>query len=303
MAILNIDGSISHGKTKKHGYIIVALVALACCCAIGLRKFAWEENNGRGVMHMARPWEEEMHRKLDVDFEEAKQQLTEEGVGLLSSKELSSDSTGTVRGIGGEAGVISASSCSPLGITSALVTKSRIVGNTNRWNKVIERIKDGQNVKIGILGGSVPAGSQCVQGKLKETIKKTPDCAWPHHLESMMNEYFTPGDANKPKLEVVNLAQPGTPSSSGITLVMDMIDYDAIIIQWTTNDDSVEKFFGGDEGQVKSKFESLIRSALNLPHDPAVIIFESLGMVAVCVLVFWSLFAKCSLFVAVYCPI
>lgn len=85
--------------------------------------------------------------------------------------------------------------------------------------------------------------------------------------------------------------------------MMDMIDYDAIIIQRTTNDDSVEKFFGGDEGQVKSKFESLIRSALNLPHDPAVIIFESLGMLAVCVLVCWSLFAKCSLFVAVYCPI
>ena len=100
-----------------------------------------------------------------------------------------------------------------------------------------------------------------------------------------------------------NLAQPGTPSSSGITLVMDLIDYDAIIIQWTANDDSIDKFFGGDEG-LRSKFESLIRSALNLPHQPAVIIFESLGTLVVCVFLFSShRLPIFSLFVAVYCPI
>lgn len=58
---------------------------------------------------------------------------------------------------------------------------------------------------------------------------------------------------------------------------MGLHEYDIIIINWTANDDNIQKFFGGDDAKVQSVFETLIRTALALPKAPAVIIFEGFG--------------------------
>lgn len=177
--------------------------------------------------------------------------------------------------------------CSELGITPEVLAKSRIVGNTDRWHQVIQKMKESSTdtnnnencshnnaVKVAILGGSVPAGAQCSDAHGLPFS----GCEWPAQLNVMMKQHFGNNDCtNNSNIEVVNLAHPATPSTSGLTQVMSLQEYDAIIIQWTANDDNLEKYFGGDAKSIKPMFESLVRTALSLERRPAVIIFESMG--------------------------
>ena len=55
-------------------------------------------------------------------------------------------------------------------------------------------------------------------------------------------------------------------------------DYDIIIIHWTANDDNFKKYYKGDSQLMKPVFETLIRTALSLPKNPAVILFEGFGL-------------------------
>lgn len=129
-------------------------------------------------------------------------------------------------------------------------------------------MKDNDNtkkVKIAVLGGSVPAGSECEKG---QSGVPNLECAWPARLETMVHSGISPN------VEFINLARGSTNSNAGLTQVVDLQEYDAIIIQWTTNDDVR---YGENADEFKPAFETLIRTALSLPKNPAVIIYESLG--------------------------
>lgn len=65
---------------------------------------------------------------------------------------------------------------------------------------------------------------------------------------------------------------------SGLALVLGLVDYDAIIINWTANDDDIDRFYKeGGANEMKEVFETLVRSALALPKNPALILFEDYG--------------------------
>jgi len=62
---------------------------------------------------------------------------------------------------------------------------------------------------------------------------------------------------------------------SGLALVLGLVDYDAIIINWTANDDKIDAHYKkGGAKEMKEVFETLVRSALALPKNPALILFE-----------------------------
>ena len=70
----------------------------------------------------------------------------------------------------------------------------------------------------------------------------------------------------------------GEKKRAGLALVLGLVDYDAIIINWTANDDKIEAHYKkGGANEMKEVFETLVRSALALPKNPALILFEDYG--------------------------
>ena len=70
----------------------------------------------------------------------------------------------------------------------------------------------------------------------------------------------------------------GKKKRAGLALVLGLVDYDAIIINWTANDDKIEAHYKkGGANEMKEVFETLVRSALALPKNPALILFEDYG--------------------------
>ena len=133
----------------------------------------------------------------------------------------------------------------------------------------MEMLDANETIKVAILGGSVTAGHECApsQGNVANHT-----CAWPKRLERMLNTYY-----HSSYVKTVNLARGGTPTRAGLTQVMSLQHYDIIIIHWTANDDNYKKFYKGDSQLMKPVFETLIRTALSLPKNPAVILFEGFG--------------------------
>ena len=134
----------------------------------------------------------------------------------------------------------------------------------------MELLDANKTIKVAVLGGSVTAGHQCAPGQ-----GNVPNhtCAWPNKLEQMLNTHY-----HSSYVKTFNLARGGTPSRAGLTQVMSLQHYDIIIIHWTANDDNFKKFYRGDSEKIKPIFETLIRTALSLPKNPAVILFEGFGL-------------------------
>lgn len=189
-------------------------------------------------------------------------------------------------------------------VTSEMVAKSRVYGNPGRWQKVLHKMMNKEKVKIAVLGGSVTAGAECLSPK---HYWSNLNCAWPSRLQTLLTSY----DPNW-NVEFVNMAKGGTPSvrraflllfplsiyiivcaqrhitllfpiylsyqRAGLALVLGLVDYDAIIINWTANDDKIDAHYKkGGAKEMKEVFETLVRSALALPKNPALILFEDYG--------------------------
>lgn len=249
----------SSSQLRRRHPLYLTLFGLACW--VIAYTFVWDND----APLLASPEEDtellrHYHRQLDtafLNYKQASSTLSSSSAQFEARRlDLSSDSS------------ILSSTCPS--ISAEAVAKSRILGNTERWHRVVEKMK-GPNgdevVKIAVLGGSVPAGHECA------STENVPDhkCAWPSQLETMLRQ------SSLHNVEIMNLAHGGTPSSTGITQIMELVEYDAIIIQWTANDDNVNRFYGNDAEKIKPHFETLVRTALALPKNPAVIIFESFG--------------------------
>ena len=170
--------------------------------------------------------------------------------------------------------------CRSLGITPEMISKSRTnIGNVQRWHRLISSIRDSvreenrlsdKPINVTVLGGSVTAGHECRGGENIHMPNLT--CAWPHQFETMMAS-----SENNAVITVSNLARGGTPSRAVIPLVSQLTDADVIVIHFTANDDNVQMFYQDQPEQVATAFESLVRTALQLPQQPQVVIFEGLG--------------------------
>jgi hypothetical protein len=170
--------------------------------------------------------------------------------------------------------------CQALNVTREAVAMSRTVGNIHRLQRAFFRnIKStNRTTRIVVLGGSVTAGHDCYPAALKE-LWNLPNltCAWPYQLEQLLSTRD-----NTISVEIINKAIGGTPSSAGLTQIMGLAAHDpavdVIIIAWAANDDNYKKFYGSDPYQMQRSLETLIRTALALPSQPAVLIFEDFGL-------------------------
>jgi hypothetical protein len=78
---------------------------------------------------------------------------------------------------------------------------------------------------------------------------------------------------------VDNLAHGATCSTFAIPMLLkgELDKYDVIIISYTANDDNADVFFDDGTRDLLRSFETLVRSLLQLPKKPAVILFEDTG--------------------------
>jgi hypothetical protein len=93
-------------------------------------------------------------------------------------------------------------------------------------------------IRIMVLGGSVALGIQCRTANVPYDEMNTRYCAWPHRLQTMMNQFFGVGTL----IEISNEAVGGTYSTIGTSILKyDLLpgilqDYDIIIHAYSTND-------------------------------------------------------------------
>jgi len=154
--------------------------------------------------------------------------------------------------------------CQALGVRYSTVMRGREFGNVERWSRAIQKSLTG-TARVAVLGGSVAAGHACYDNSNRPNLT----CAWPSQFERMLS-------AEHLSVRVDNLAAGGTSSRGGGIQALMLGVYDAIIIHWTANDDNTNRWFGDMNGG-KKDFETLVRTALSLPQQPAVIVFDGLG--------------------------
>jgi hypothetical protein len=172
-------------------------------------------------------------------------------------------------------------SCQSSGVDYSTVMRARELGNPERWDKMIQKSLTG-TARVAVLGGSVAAGHACTNNV--NSPNKT--CAWPLEFERMLA-------AEKMSVEVENLAAGGTSSRGGAIQALALGRFDAIIFHWTANDDGLIDYNPGDRehgihrtvmypereraDMVRRDYETLVRTALSLPQQPAVIVFDGLS--------------------------
>lgn len=172
---------------------------------------------------------------------------------------------------GGLAAKIKAQEANDVGISwyDDMVSKSLIqTGNNERVKKAIEKAENGEDVTIAYLGGSITQG---LYAKPQET-----KC-----YAYLSYQYFkeTYGKDGGDNVHYVNAGIGGTPSSLGMLRyerdVLKQGDYekteseypDILFIEFAVND--------SDDAYTKKSYESIIRTALNAPNKPAVILLYS----------------------------
>ena len=140
-------------------------------------------------------------------------------------------------------------------------------GNTARMKKVMEKAKNGEDVTIAYIGGSI------TEGALATSQPKT--------YARLSYQYFADTFGTGENVHFLNAGFSGTPSTLGIIRYdrdMLMSGYttpvtypDIIFIEFAVND--------GDDPTFGECYESMIRQALNAPNEPVVVllfaVFES----------------------------
>ena len=140
-------------------------------------------------------------------------------------------------------------------------------GNTARMKKVMEKAKNGEDVTIAYIGGSI------TEGALATSQPKT--------YARLSYQYFADTFGTGENVHFLNAGFSGTPSTLGIIRYdrdMLMSGYttpvtypDIVFIEFAVND--------GDDPTFGEAYESMIRQALNAPNEPVVVllfaVFES----------------------------
>ncbi len=133
------------------------------------------------------------------------------------------------------------------------------VGNTQRLHRAIDKARNGENVVIAYLGGSITEGALA-----KPQLTKCYACV----SAQLFAEKYMP-DAKQ--LTYVNAGISGTPSLLGITrLEQDVLSKrpDIVFVEFAVND-------ANDVGS-RIVYESLVRKILNSETQPAVILIFTL---------------------------
>ncbi|MBO7516050.1 MAG: SGNH/GDSL hydrolase family protein, partial [Lachnospiraceae bacterium] len=152
----------------------------------------------------------------------------------------------------------------PMDFYDKMIADSFIqTGNTARMHKIIEKAKQGEDVTIAYIGGSI------TEGALATTQEKT--------YARLSYQYFADTFGTGENVHFLNAGFSGTPSTLGIIRYdRDMLTRgyttpvtypDIIFIEFAVND--------GDDPTFGEAYESMIRQALNAPNEPAVFLLFS----------------------------
>lgn len=129
-------------------------------------------------------------------------------------------------------------------------------GNNERMKKVIEKARNGEDVTIAYIGGSITQGYNAGTTEI---------------FAKLSSDYFRETYATTGKVNYVNAGLSGTPSLLGlIRSDRDIFEAkpDVVFIEFAVND--------GQDNMNKSAFESLMRKALLQEQEPAVVLLFSM---------------------------
>ncbi len=128
-------------------------------------------------------------------------------------------------------------------------------GNNARMKKVMEKAKNGEDVTIAYIGGSITEGYNAGTTEI---------------YAKLSSDYFRETYATTGKVNYVNAGLSGTPSLLGlIRSDRDIFEAepDIVFIEFAVND--------AQDNQNKAAFESLLRKALMQEQEPAVVLLFS----------------------------
>lgn len=128
-------------------------------------------------------------------------------------------------------------------------------GNLHRIAKAMEKAINGENITVGMLGGSITQGS----------LSSTPKTCYAY----LVYEWWVNKFQNS-KITYVNAGIGGTTSQFGVARVeKDLLQYnpDFAIIEFSVNDVENELF--------KETYEGLVRKVLSYPNEPGVLILNN----------------------------
>lgn len=157
-------------------------------------------------------------------------------------------------------GMFLPAACAESLFTEEMVQRSLIsVGNTQRISKAIEKAKNGEDVTLVYLGGSITEGAAAQPQKTH---------CYAALSAKMFAEKFA---ADADKVHYVNAGISGTPSRLGITrLQQDVLSKgpDVVFIEFAVND--------SNDKQSQMVYESLVRKLLQSENAPAVVLIFTL---------------------------
>lgn len=128
-------------------------------------------------------------------------------------------------------------------------------GNNERMKKVIEKARNGEDVTLAYIGGSITQGYNAGTTEI---------------FAKLSSDYFRETYATTGKVNYVNAGLSGTPSLLGlIRSDRDIFEAkpDVVFIEFAVND--------AQDTTNKSAFESLLRKALTQEQEPAVVLLFS----------------------------
>ena len=129
-------------------------------------------------------------------------------------------------------------------------------GNNERMKKAMEKARNGEDVTIAYIGGSITYGYNAGTTEI---------------FAKLSSDYFRDTYATTGKVNYVNAGISGTPSLLGlIRSDRDIFEVkpDIVFIEFAVND--------GQDNMNKSAFESLLRKALTQEQAPAVVLLFSM---------------------------
>ncbi len=132
-------------------------------------------------------------------------------------------------------------------------------GNTCRIQRVIEKARDGKEVTLAYIGGSITQGAGAIPIHTK---------CYAYQSCQLFQKRFAAQD----NVRLIKAGVGGTPSELG------MIRFDRDVLRGEEQPDLVViEFAVNDEGdETKGDcYESLVRKVLNLPWKPAVVLLFS----------------------------
>lgn len=144
--------------------------------------------------------------------------------------------------------------------TQAMVERSlTAVGNTERLHRAIDKARNGEDVTIVYLGGSITEGASAQPQATK---------CYAYLSAQLFAEKFM---VSKSQLKYRNSGISGTPSLLGVTRCQqDVLAYspDIVFVEYAVND--------GSDAQSRMYYESLVRKLVESESQPAVILIFTL---------------------------